>query len=122
MQMDQTAGSSKAKQTLRDIQEEEQARQQEEDFLKWWAAEEERVRSGMEDGPSTPDRKKPRPPRKPKPKTKGSEHESKLPKARGPDQTDDVDGAVEGTPRKERRPRGSRAGSKAASTNNSPPS
>ncbi|KZT25316.1 hypothetical protein NEOLEDRAFT_1065494 [Neolentinus lepideus HHB14362 ss-1] len=122
MQMDQTAGSSKAKQTLRDIQEEEQARQQEEDFLKWWAAEEERVRLGMEGGPSTPDRKKPRSPRKPKPKTKGSEHESKLPKARGTDQTDDVDGAVEGIPRKERRPRGSRAGSKAASTNNSPPS
>lgn len=44
LQLEQVAGHSKDKRSLREIQEEEQSLQQEADFLAWWAAEEERIR------------------------------------------------------------------------------
>lgn len=110
MQLDQTVVTGKAKQTLRDIQEEERSRQQEEDFLKWWAAEEERVKlemQGLSSAPG-PDRKKSKP-RKPKPKTKGAEQLNSS--AAGP----------EGNARKDRRPKGNRGGTKHDSLDTTPP-
>ncbi|TFK48398.1 hypothetical protein OE88DRAFT_521568 [Heliocybe sulcata] len=120
MQLDQTVGTGKTKQNLRDIQEEEQARQQEADFLKWWAAEEERVKLETEGGPLTSERKKAKP-RKPRPaKGRGQEQEGQHANVRVSDQAGPPERTVEGAPRKERRPRGNRGGSSAM--NNPPPS
>lgn len=44
LQLEQIAGHSKDRRSLREIQEEESALQQEADFLVWWTAEEERIR------------------------------------------------------------------------------
>ncbi|KAF8637011.1 hypothetical protein AX17_003108 [Amanita inopinata Kibby_2008] len=44
LQLEQAAGPTKDKRSLREIQAEEEERRQEEDFLRWWATEEERVK------------------------------------------------------------------------------
>ena len=44
LQLEQVAGHTKDKRSLREIQEEEKALQQEADFLAWWSAEEDRIR------------------------------------------------------------------------------
>jgi inhibitor of Bruton tyrosine kinase len=61
LQLEQVAGHSKEKRSLREIQEEEKALQQEADFLAWWTAEEERIRLEAEIAAASPQVARPRP-------------------------------------------------------------